>query len=221
MNFVWLYEGKKTEELDLSIQLVNHFYPDAKIYIISTSLSLKPEDWPTDFFQVLIPVKKLDNKHADQLYKLREALPSLPDEFYVMNDDFFLVAPMQDDGGRIGDLTELQTSRKIQDDYYVAIKNTRLLLSDYRFTPYNFELHKPLFVVKRELEYAFTFLDGAIEPALLWRSLYGTCAMQHGVFYTEAKTDTKNIKFGESWCLSTDGFSFPRYRHKLKEVLNG
>lgn len=213
MNFVWLYEGKLTEELELSLALVKHFYPDATSYVISTRVDL------SNFDHQLQPLQILQSKHADQLYKLREALPVLPETFYVMNDDFFLTDPIQHDGDVNGYLSDFLKRRKVYDDYRLAIDNTIQMLDALAFPLFNFELHKPLLVDRSEMQKAFALLNED-EPLILWRSLYGnTVALSKPPHITNA-SDVKNIPFGSSWCLSTDSFGFPRYRYKLKEILN-
>lgn len=214
MNFVWLYEGKQTNELELSLALVKKFYPNAHTICITTSTKLP------FFDQIYEPLKVLPNKHADQLYKLRHALEFLPDEFCVMNDDFFILGTAEEDGDINGRLSNLLAKRKAHDDYYMTIQNTITMLDELEFPLWNFELHKPLLVNKVEMQRAFALLNGD-EPAILWRSLYGNSSILGRTAYNTDTPDVKNIPFGTSWCLSTDGFSFPRYRYKLKEVLNG
>lgn len=215
VNFVWLFEGKSTEELEMSVALVKKFYPDAYIIIISSQASAYnyAHLW-------LEPTNVLQNKHADQLYKLNSFKELLPEEFYVMNDDFFIIDEIQDDGDIHGRLSNLLKNRKVHDAYYMAIENTIEMLDELDFPLWSFELHKPLFVRKPQLLMALRLLPSDRE-AILWRSLYGnTDILGHKPDKTDT-VDVKNIPFGSSWCLSTDGYSYPRYRSKLKGVLNG
>lgn len=214
MNFVWLFEGKKTEELEMSVSLVKKQYPDAQITIISAAAVAYnfAHSW-------LEPMVVLSNKHADQLYKLNSFIDELPDEFYVMNDDFFILSEIEDDGDIAGLLSTLLKQRKVKDSYYVTIDNTIQMLDALGFPLWNFELHKPLFVEKKHLVEALRLLSSDRE-AILWRSLYGNVVMLGKTPAQTAATDVKNVPFGTSWCLSTDGYSYPRYRSKLREVLH-
>lgn len=214
MNFVWLYEGKHTEELEMSIALVRKRYSDAHITVITTSAKVYnfADHWHE-------PKTVLTNKHADQLFKLKTFIDELPAEFYVMNDDFFIIDEIQDDGDIRGQLSTLLEQRKVKDAYYVAMQNTIGMLDELGFPLWNFELHKPFLVDRETLIQALRLLRSDRE-AILWRSLYGnTRALGLTPQHVDA-ADVKNIPFGASWCLSTDGYSYPRYRSKLKEVLS-
>ena len=215
VNFVWLFEGKGTEELEMSVGLVKKFHPDAHITIISSQASAY------NFAHLwLEPSTVLPNKHADQLFKLNSFIDMLPDEFYVMNDDFFILSEMQDDGDIHGRLSDLLRNRKVHDTYYKAIENTIEMLDELQLPLWNFELHKPLRVDKNQLVMVIRLLRSERE-AILWRSLYGNVTLLGREVVRTSVSDVKNIPFGSSWCLSTDGYSYPRYRSKLRGVLNG
>lgn len=147
--------------------------------------------------------------HVDQILKLKWAIENLDltDEFYLFNDDFFVMQPIEDiPYYHRGSLKEQSDKRRI--GYYgLALKNTVNYLGV--DTSISYELHVPMLFNKLKLHKLINSLIPTIPKGKcpLIRSTYGNL-YDVGGEYIE---DIKNIKDYEGKTfLSTTESSFKR-----------
>lgn len=138
---------------------------------------------------------------------------SVPDRFWLFNDDFFVLKPVESDepffGGTLRDHI-LRIEHRHGDKktgYTHALRFCEQVLMDGDYSTFNYALHLPMIVDKKKmLEAVETF-----PQCPMFRSLYGNIAEIGGVQHDDVKiTDLKQrIPDGADY-VSTDGNSFAR-----------
>lgn len=209
MIFAYVFEGKDITDLRESIQLVEHFYPDATIVISTHSQHpfLKR-------YLLASATRQSANKHIDQYYKFVDLLARLDEPFMMMNDDFMLLGEIQDDGDYGVSLKERIERQKHRDSQYHMLVETEKILEKHNLTTHSFELHKPIYIdddVAREMIFE-------IEEPGLYRSLYGNYALAHDVPLHQAAFDPKNDERA-TWVISHDPGTRPHLRHLWENLL--
>ena len=180
------YLPTNSGELDACIALIEKNVPHRKIYVIEEKFS--------------------DTSHVDQILKLRHAILSidLTDDFYLFNDDFFVIKPVTEIPYYHKGLLTYHHRRTGWLPYKKAIKNTLDYLPEGSLS---YEVHIPMLFNQHKL----LKLIEKIEPLIaqnkcpLIRSTYANTYDIQG----ELIADVKNIKdFRDKTYLSTDERSF-------------
>lgn len=187
------YLRNNSGELEACIALINKNVPHRNIYVV--------EDYD--------PTKYSHLSHINQIQKLKWAIDNLDltDEFYLFNDDFFVLEPVGDipyyQRGTLGDHV---LSRRGSGQYTKALITTRKYLYDGALS---YEVHVPFLFNKKQLTRVISILEPFILEGKcpLIRSVYGNEYMVGG----ELIEDVKNIKDYEGKTfLSTTESSFKR-----------
>jgi hypothetical protein len=208
LTFVYLCRSGENEELRYSIRSVIEYFPNAEIWLVGQK--------PSWYLGSFLEVKEYADKHHG-VYQNLKALceePNIPENIVIMNDDFFIVKPIEKivnyHGGKLfkkvlayeSMFPESSYTKKLRKAYNYLIKNNVRM-------PLDFELHVPIKVKKSKLV-------KAIQHNIPWRSAYGnlfkvlaTEMQDVKVYSKESKEfDWYNYKTGESQFLSTDDSSF-------------
>ena len=187
------YLRNNSGEIDTCIALIEKNVPHRNIYIV--------EDYEK------LPFSQIS--HINQILKLKWAIENidLTDEFYLFNDDFFVLEKVLSiPYYQRGTLRDQVAARRGAGVYRNALITTR----DYLFDgALSYELHLP-FLFDKKLLYKLIL---SLEPFIargkcpLIRSVYGNEYMVGGELFE----DVKNIKdFDDKTYLSTTESSFRR-----------
>lgn len=186
------YLKNDSGELECCLNLIKQNVPHRQIHIA--------QDWNKVYRQGAIP-------HINVILKLKhliETNPKLSEEFYLFNDDFFVMKPID----KIpyyyrSTMTEHRFSRKIG-AYAFAIRNT---LSWVGVNGLSYEMHIPMKMNKHNVMSLITEIERTFATARtpLIRSLYGNRFNVGG----EKIPDVKDIPdFVDKTFLSTSEKSF-------------
>lgn len=182
------YVRNSSGELDACIQLINKHVPHKDIYLVQLSTGSRIS-------------------HIDQILKLKYALETfdLTDEFYLYNDDFFVMEPIKDTPYFYkGTLADHLATRKTRDTYTKAIQSTIDLLGG---NTYSYEMHLPFRFNKHKLARMINdvlpYINNGKCPLI--RSMYGNTYHVGGTLVQ----DVKNVDHPEGLVyLSTTEHSF-------------
>lgn len=216
LTFVYICRAGDNEELRYSIRSVNHFFPDAKIWIVG-----EPPRWYDGDY---IKVKQSGTKYGNAFKNMATIVnsPQIPEDFIMMNDDFYFVSKPESFGPfHEGPLIEKYNTYF---DYYQSSAYTKKIFeTNHRLKkmghtdPLSYELHVPMPVEKSKLARVLRY------ETLLWRSMYGNMfeiggtQMEDVKVYETVKMNFKNYnpKTGTSPFLSTDDNSFEKARKSI------
>lgn len=193
MDIVIPYLKNGSGELEVCLDLIKKNFPHRNIHVVD-----KHDMYPNRYVS-----------HIEQILKLKWAIENLDltDEFYLFNDDFFVLEPV--DGTPYyhkGTLEDHAASRPFRDIYSRTLKFTSDYLGEGALS---YEVHLPFLFNKEKLYSLINSLQGEIEgqSCPLIRSTYGN-KYKVGGEYTE---DVKNIKdFEGKTYLSTTESTFRR-----------
>lgn len=186
------YLRNNSGELDACIALIKKNVPHRNIHVVENYESIRHSTI----------------SHINQILKLKWAIENLDltDEFYLFNDDFFVMKPISDIPYYHKGLLVDQVAKRRTGSYGRALKSTLEFLGDEALS---YELHVPFLFDKKKLYTAIEWLEPEISSGKcpLIRSVYGN-AYDVGC---EEITDVKNIKeFEGKTFLSTTEQSFKR-----------
>ena len=184
-TFVYLCRDGENEELRYSIRSVIKFYPDARIILVGG----KP-DWYVGEF-IPCPQNTLLFENISRSVSTIANHPSIPENFVMMNDDFFLRQKVDEFvhhiSGPLQEKIDFHKSNGMAGSGYVRKLEAlnKYIVKDLGIYPaLDFELHTPMPVEKSKLAEM-----GA--PKVMWRSEYGNRYVKHA-------TTTPDIKFYDS-----------------------
>jgi hypothetical protein len=208
LTFVYLCRSGENEELRYSIRSVLKHFPDAQIWVVGQ----KPKWYKGPF----IKVKQYKSKHHAVYQNLKSLSqdPRIPENIIIMNDDFFIVGPIEQienyhSGKLIKKVLAYESifpnssyTKRLRKGYNYLIKNHIRM-------PLDFELHVPMKIKKSKLA-------KAIEHNIPWRSAYGNLFRVSAIQMQDVKVYAKDSgEFGgydyktqEYPFLSTDDLSF-------------
>jgi hypothetical protein len=212
MNFIYICRVGENEELRYSIRSVLNSFPEANIWVIGG----KP-DWYVGNY---IYVDQNNSKYNNAISNLNALCNSelTPEEFFLMNDDFFILQKIDKIDTLHGGLLSEKISRyqKIaRSSSYIRklfSTNDRLKKNNIQ-DPLDYELHVPMHMEKQKLK---KIIDQY--PELLWRSMYGNTFNVGGNEYQDVKvygshvirSERKGIDYTKDIFLSTDDISFKK-----------
>lgn len=192
MNDILLpYLKNNSGELEACISLIEKNFPHRNIHVLEEFNKLG------DYTQT----------HINQILKLKWAIENLDvtDEFWLWNDDMFLLQPLSDvPYAHKGTIDEHIISRRSKDWYTRSLEETRAILGEGALS---YELHIPMRFNKAKLKHLIDELDFTNGNCPLIRSYYGN-KYQVGAEYMD---DVKNPKYPENMAfISTTESSFRR-----------
>ena len=192
MNFVYICKDGENEELRYSIRSVVKNTNDPKIWVVGG----KP-DW---YIGNYIKVIQDQNKYQNALNNLRTACLSeeIPDNFILMNDDFYITNKINEikiyNNGLLSDQIDRYSNAGHRSTYLHRLGKTYAYLQKRNIlNPISYELHVPMPMEKSKL---ITILEE--KYSVLWRSKYGNIFNLGG----ETVKDVKVHKSGALLSLS-------------------
>jgi hypothetical protein len=167
MNFVYICKDGENEELRYSIRSVVKNIKDPKIWVVGG----KP-DW---YVGNHIPVLQNQHKYQNALNNLRAACASeeIPENFILMNDDFYITKKINEikiyNNGLLEDQINQYHNVGVRSTYLNRLGKTYSYLQRRDIpNPISYELHVPMPMEKSKL---ITILEE--QYSTLWRSKYG------------------------------------------------
>jgi hypothetical protein len=167
MNFVYICKDGENEELRYSIRSVVKNTNDPKIWVVGG----KP-DW---YVGNHIPVLQNQHKYQNALNNLRAACASeqIPEDFILMNDDFYITNKINEikiyNNGLLEDQINQYHNLGLRSTYLNRLGKTYAYLQRRDISnPISYELHIPMPMEKSKL---ITILEE--QYSTLWRSKYG------------------------------------------------
>lgn len=217
MDFVYICRRGDNEELRYSIRSVVKNVPDANIWLVGEA--------PPWYEGNLIYVPQSSDKYTNAQKNMETICSSseLPEEFVMMNDDFYIMKKIKEiphlNGGRLKEKCEDYAKRAPRSTYTKRLFNTyktlkRIGIQD----PLDYELHVPFPVEKIRL-------TKAIRYGVLWRSVYGNMASVGGDQISDVKVyldqyknpNSFNYKSKDAVFISTEDRTFVMVK---KDVLS-
>lgn len=163
-TFVYLCKNGDNEELRYSLRSVEKFYPESEVWVIGG----KPSWYQGNF----IKIKETRDAFKNVKSALAETInnPMIPNEFIVMNDDFFFVRYVENIktyvSGRLKDRVDINMVYGIKSSYVMRLAQLYRHCKRFRNPPLDFDLHVPMPVDKR-------LLEDVVRDSVMWRSNYG------------------------------------------------
>lgn len=183
----------QNNEIRFSLRSVEKYLPHARIFVIGH----RPK-WIKNVIH--IPAEDPHpHKLRNVIAKIKKACmdPRLGERFAVMNDDFFMLKPIEDiktyhRGTIIGTMRRHPTRRGY---YYEALAATRrfLLDQDLGGEPLDYGVHAPMIFEKKRARALASLTD--VAEGLLFRTVYANLRGMGGYFRNDVKiTDLKDLK---------------------------
>jgi hypothetical protein len=215
LNFVYICRDGENEELRYSIRSVLAHFPKAEIWVVGG----KPK-WYTGNF---IRVRPRGQKYYNARKNLEAIVLSdkIPEDFILMNDDFFIMLPIKNigyyNGGRLEDKLIRYKKKSASSSYTKMLEATLEGIKSLGIkNPIDYELHVPMPMTKTKLRQVIPY-------PFLWRSVYGNLFEVGGIEisdvkiykqeYINPKVDEKKIY--QSKFLSTEDRSFNELLTKI------
>jgi hypothetical protein len=164
--------GQRNEELRYSLRSVAANLPHRRVFVVG---DLPP--WVTNV--EFIPGNGYATKELNVPDNIRLACehPDVSDDFIVLNDDFFVLRPID----RVPSLyrstlaEHLRLLGRRQDSWQRSISATAAWLAEHGHSnPLSYELHVPIVVNKRKMLDALDAVSGYNHPTPpQWRTIYG------------------------------------------------
>lgn len=167
MNFVYICRGGDNESLRYSIRSVVNSFPDCRIWIVGGV--------PNWYSGEKISIEQNSNKWQNAIDNLNAITASkeIPDEFILMNDDFFIIDKIDSikhyHEGPILDKIERYKKANMHPEYLRMLGSTYSRLQRMGIdNPISYETHTPMTMIKDRLAEVMPYC-----PPSFWRSLYG------------------------------------------------
>lgn len=217
MNFIYICRGGDNEELRYSLRTVVNSFPDSDVWIVGGI--------PNWYKGNNISIEQNASKYNNAIENLKAIVKSkeLPEEFVLMNDDFFIINKIDSlkhyHEGPLLNKIEKYKELKMDPSYVQKLGETynrlqRMGIED----PVSYETHTPMIMLKERLGEVLEYC-----PRSLWRSLYGNIHQVGGeeikdvkVYYRDRFVDISNDYTKSDFpLLSTDDESFLMIRDNL------
>lgn len=196
MDVVWICRTGPNEELRYSIRSVAKNMPHSNIVVVGG----KP-DWYTGKF---IPVTTLTdrggvsrNKYENAKNNIRQIVdnPDISDEFVLMNDDFYVMKPVDQiqyyHGGLLADKVKTHKTFANQAAYTHVLVRTQQILSALEIKdPLDYALHIPMRFHKNKLAEVLK------QPIASIRTLYGNMYSVGGRQMADVKVHPDRGEYG-------------------------
>lgn len=220
MNFVYLCRSGENEELKYSIRSLYKNIESVNIWVVGG----KP-DWYCGNY---VKVDQNHTKHVNVRNNLKKIVndKSIPNDFVLMNDDFFIMKPINNipvlHGGRLEDKVNLFKKNNPKSSYTVMLSDTyKKLISLGIKEPLDYAIHVPMTINKN-------LLSSCIYPSLSIRTMYGNLNSIGGkqisdvkIYEKEKHIGNPNYLNGDNVFLSTNDKSFNiLLNHILLDIFN-
>ena len=185
MNFVYICKDGDNEELKYSIRSVVQNCPVTDVFVVGG----KP-DWYTGNY-ILVNQKYSKYKNAFINFKTIANNNEIPDDFILMNDDFFIVKPITKIisyyNGTLQNKIDAYEQVLGRSSYVNRLKMTQDRLIQNKINdPLNYELHVPMKMSKDKFDKVLN-----MNHNFLYRSIYGN-------IYDEEKEEMVDVKVYQS-----------------------
>lgn len=193
MNFVYICRNGDNEELRYSIRSVMTNTVDPKIWVVGGK--------PSWYVGEHVPVRQVSTKYQNVINNLTTIVNNddIPDDFVLMNDDFYIVKPIDRVDPYHGGLFQKKIdlfNKNVPNSYYTKIlKNTKQKLHGLGFPdPLDYAVHVPM-------EFNKSKLSEVIQPGHSFRTLYGN-------MFEVGGTEIDDVKFHRqatrAWAINPD-----------------
>ena len=185
MDYVYVCREGDNEELRYSIRSVEKNMPPGDIWLVGG----KP-DWYTGNF---LPVEQTRKSYSNVREHLRVACSNekISDDFVLMNDDFFVINPVQEiptwyTGTLAERIAGLQQMKSSNSGYLrlLIISNSVIKRSGVT-DPLDYEVHVPMIMNKEKVL-------PILRSNALWRSYYGNKYNVGGTKHSDVKIHSKD-----------------------------
>lgn len=216
ITFVYICRSGENEELRYSIRSVVASFPDAIIWVVG-----EPPSWYDGDY---IKVKQSSTKYRNAYNNLGAICASskIPNNFILMNDDFYIIKPVKEIEYFHEGLL-IDKANNYFDYYQQSAYTKKLFETNHKLTrmgyknPISYELHVPFPVEKWKLARAIK------NEALLWRSMYGNIFGVGGTqiedvkVYSSSKIKHRDFDYKKSELpfLSSDDLSFTTLKKNI------
>ncbi len=214
MDLVYICRAGENEELRYSIRSAEKNLKFDNLWIVGSA--------PSWYTGNLIEVPQIGVKYAVARRNLKTLANSdrISNDFILMNDDFFVMKPMDKvevwHGGSMVDKIKFRRSVAPNSAYTNMLNETYDVLKKSGMRDaLDYELHTPLPMTRDGLRHVLDYGG-------LWRSLYANFNHIGGeehkdvkLYSTETKIENKDLDMNNSIYLSTDDGSFTRLRDEL------
>lgn len=217
MHFVYICRSGQNEELRYSIRSVVKNVPDAEISVVGGC-----PDWFKGHYIEVLQDKSKYNNAANNIVAALES-PEIPEDFVIMNDDFFILKPLEVipvyHGGDLYNKALLYMDLTNKSSYATKLHYThnKLVKANIKDS-LDYDLHIPFNVNKEKLGKIFAPKN----TNMLWRSYYGNYykiggeQIQDVKIYGNGLLKLRNYEYNEdSIFLSTDEHSFSLVKYML------
>lgn len=214
MNFVYICRGGENEELRYSLRSLANSFPDASVWVVGGI--------PKWYSGNKISIEQNAGKWANAINNLNAIIesPQIPEEFVLMNDDFFIINKIDSikhyHEGLLLDKIEKYNELKMDPNYVKKLGHTYARLQRMGVeNPVSYETHTPMTMLKGRLAEIMQYC-----PPSLWRSMYGNVHYVGGeqikdvkVYYRDRfATISHDYTASDLPILSTDDESFVTVR---------
>jgi hypothetical protein len=203
MDFVYICREGNNQELRYSLRSVFQNSPVNSVWVVGG----KPDWYGGNYIHVPQNGEKYSNAKAN----LRAIIDSdkIPDKFILMNDDFYIMNPVERipvyHGGSLENKAkEYLNYRSTSKHAKILMETVELLKNNGVPNPLDYSLHIPMTIHKNNFEFAIN-MGGAI------RSVYGNMNRIGGTQLPvhDVKVHLKNIIFPESFNYKENEYDIP------------
>jgi len=216
MDFVYICKPGDNEELRYSIRSVVANFPNSNVWVVGG----RPE-W---YLGSYVAVEQDRTKYTNARNNLKAIVntPEISERFVLMNDDFYILNPVDEipymHGGLLQDKIDKREESTGRNGYTALLKQTMSLLQQRRLQKpiLNYELHVPMVMEKSKLRRIVLGVG-------LWRSMYGNLADVGGIEMQDVKVYADISLLPESYdinnltsdYLSSDDSTFDIIHEKI------
>ena len=184
MNFVYICRDGDNEELRYSIRSIYKNIESPNIWVVGG----RPNWYSGNY----VKVDQRYAKHVNARNNLKKIVSSklIPDDFILMNDDFFIMNPVKDipymHGGSLLNKLSMFKKYKTESSYTKMLSDTYDALFDMGIKdPFDYAVHVPIKVNKK-------LLSKIIYPSLSVRTMYGNVYNVGGIQINDVKLSNKD-----------------------------
>lgn len=195
MDFVYICKPGDNEELRYSIRSVVANFPNSNVWVVGG----RPE-W---YLGSYVAVEQDRTKYVNARNNMKAIIntPEISEQFILMNDDFYILNPVDEipymHGGLLQDKINKRDESIGNNGYTALLKQTLSLLQQRKVKDpiLNYELHVPMPMEKKKLRRIVLGVG-------LWRSMYGNLAEVGGIEMQDVKVYADTELMSESYDIN-------------------
>lgn len=177
-------DEKENKELKYSVRSVVKNFPHGKIVFVGGC----PDDMEPDLHLKIDQVGKTKYEKVHNLIKAAIECDEISDDFYLFNDDFFVLSPVNSllpmiDGSLWCKVRRLEKKYKGETKYSKRLLATARALRDAGYDRLNYELHVPMVINKEKANEVIKEFG----PDIAFRSAYGNRFTKYGMLHPDVK----------------------------------